>query len=110
MWYGWCKQDKGKKHKPFPQYVKEHYPWLRLVFVPAACTDMIQPADKGMISWIKARMRHYYSEHYMKFVLEALRAGKTASQIKLDVTAPSMKQLLAETFAQALSELPLPTR
>ena len=39
MWYGWCKQDKAKKYEAFPGYVKKHYPWLRLVFVPAACTS-----------------------------------------------------------------------
>ena len=42
MWYGWCKQDKAKKYEAFPGYVKKHYPWLRLVFVPAACTDLVQ--------------------------------------------------------------------
>ena len=106
MWYGWCKQDKDKKYTRFPEYVKTHYPWLKLLFVPAACTDMVQPADRGMISWLKARMRHYYSEHFMKFVLAGLREGKTAEQIKIDVTAPNMKTLLAVTFAKALSELP----
>ena len=24
-------------------YVREHYPWLKLLFVPAACTDLCQP-------------------------------------------------------------------
>ena len=36
----------------------------------------------------------------------AARLGKTAEQIKIDVTAPAMKTLLAVTFATALSELP----
>ena len=106
MWYGWCKQDKAKKYEAFPGYVKKHYPWLRLVFVPAACTDLVQPADRGMISWLKARMRHYYSEHFMKFALEKLRAGAIAEAIKIDVTAGPMKTLLATSFARALSELP----
>ena len=51
-------------------------------------------------------MRHYYSEHFMTCVLAELRKGKSATQIKIDVTAPSMKTLLAVTFAKALSELP----
>ena len=54
-----------------------------------------------MISWLKARMRHYYSEHFMKFVLEKLRAGATAEAIKIDVTAGPMKTLLATSFARA---------
>jgi hypothetical protein len=105
MWYGWCKQDKDKQFARFPEYVKTH--WLKVLFVPAACTDMVQPADRGMISWIKARMRHYYSEHFMKHVLGELRQGKSAEQIKIDVTAPAMKTLLAVSFAKALSELPV---
>ena len=27
----------------FRDYVREHYPWLKLLFVPAACTDLCQP-------------------------------------------------------------------
>ena len=42
----------------------------------------------------------------MNFVLAGLREDKTAEQIKIDVTAPTMKTLIAVTFAQALSELP----
>ena len=105
-WYGWCKQDQQRKHQKFPDYVKQHYPWLKLLFVPNACTDLIQPADRGMISWLKARMRHFYSEHMMSFVLRELKAGKQPDQIKIDVSAPTMKRLLASSFAKALSELP----
>ena len=39
MRYGWCKQDATKKFDRFPEYAKNHYPWLKLLFVPAACTD-----------------------------------------------------------------------
>ena len=42
---------------------------------PALCPEntAAAPALVGMISWLKARMRHYYSQHFMKFVLEKLR-------------------------------------
>ena len=46
-WYGWKDQDKGKTLQKFPDYVRERYPWLKLLFVPAACTDLVQPADRG---------------------------------------------------------------
>jgi hypothetical protein len=54
-------QDKQKKLITFRHYVQNHYPWLRLLFVPAACTDLAQPADRGFISWLKAHMRKYYT-------------------------------------------------
>ena len=60
-WYGWKDQDKQKKLITFRHYVQKHYPWLRLLFVPAACTDLAQPADRGFISWLKAHMRKYYT-------------------------------------------------
>ena len=41
-WYGWKDQDK-KASENFRDYVREHYPWLKLLFVPAACTDLCQP-------------------------------------------------------------------
>jgi hypothetical protein len=52
-WYGWKDQDKKKTLITFRHYVRNHYPWLRLLFVPAACTDLAQPADRGLVSWLK---------------------------------------------------------
>ena len=105
-WYGWKDQDAKKTLISFRHYVRNHYPWLRLIFVPAACTDLAQPADRGFISWLKAVMRAYYTDIISKEVLRQMAAGANVSTIRIDTSAPYMKQMLANSFAKALSELP----
>ena len=105
-WYGWKDQDKKKTLITFRHYVRNHYPWLRLLFVPAACTDLVQPADRGYISWLKACMRAFYTDVISKAVLEQLKAGTELSKIQINTSAPYLKGMLAKSFAKALSELP----
>ena len=105
-WYGWKDQDKNKQLQHFRDYVRERYPWLKLLFVPAACTDLAQPADRGQIAWLKGHMRNTYTQHFTSIVLQQLKAGKKGSEIKIDFGAVPMKKLLAKSFAFALSEMP----
>ena len=105
-WYGWKDQDKKKTLISFRHYVRNHYPWLRLLFVPAACTDLVQPADRGLVSWLKAFMRKCYTDIISASVMEQLQAGILVGDIKVDTSAPFLKRMLAESFAKALSELP----
>jgi hypothetical protein len=95
-----------EKFQNFRDYVRERYPWLKLLFVPAACTDLAQPADRGQIAWIKGHMRNTYTESFSTIVLRLLQEGKKASDIKIDFGAVTMKKLLAKSFAYALSEMP----
>ena len=105
-WYGWKDQDKKKTLQNFRDYVRENYAWLKLLFVPAACTDLVQPADRGMISWLKAFMRAIFGDTISADVLKQLNAGKAPADVTLDVSAPHLKRMLALAFAKALSELP----
>ena len=105
-WYGWKDQDKAKTLQNFREYLRERYPWLKLLFVPAACTDLVQPADRGQIAWIKAFMRKVYTTHFATEVLAQLAAGKNSNEIQLDFGAVAMKKMLATSFAQALAEMP----
>jgi hypothetical protein len=89
--------------------VREHYPWLKLLFVPAACTDLVQPADRGMISWLKANMRATFTDTISADVLRQLQAGTNPVDVTLDVSAPHLKHMLAIALAKALSELPKET-
>ena len=101
MWYGWCKQDKNKKYTKFQDYVYKHYPWLKLVYVPGACTDLVQPVDRGMVAYMKAKMRQHYTNKISADVVRELRAGRAPTDFKLDLGAPAMKKLLAESLAHA---------
>ena len=86
--------------------MRDHYPWLRLLFVPAACTDLAQPADRGFISWLKAHMRKYYTTIISSEVMRQLDAGANVATIKIDTSAVYLKRMLANSFAEALSQLP----
>jgi hypothetical protein len=108
-WYGWKDQDKMKTLQNFRDYVSQRYPWLRLLFVPAACTDLAQPADRGMVSWLKANMRQMFNDVISADVMKQLEAGTVPEAVTLDVSAPHLEQLLALAFAKALSELPRET-
>ena len=46
-------QDKKKTLQNFRDYVREHYPWLKLLFVPAACTRLrpLPATDESRVSF-----------------------------------------------------------
>ncbi|KAL3929673.1 MAG: hypothetical protein SGPRY_001858 [Prymnesium sp.] len=50
-----------REYEDFRVYTKRHYPWIRLLYITAACTDLSQPEDRGMVAWLKGSMRKYYS-------------------------------------------------
>jgi hypothetical protein len=62
-----------------------------------------------MISWLKANMRAYFTDVISADVLKQLQAGTKPADVKLDVSAPHLKHMLAIAFAKALSELPMET-
>ena len=52
-WWGWLDSS-------FRSWLKEKYPWIRLVFVPANCTPIAQPMDAGIIAKLKGKLRKLY--------------------------------------------------
>ena len=73
-WWGWL--DQG-----FRQYVAERYPWIRLLFVPAACTPVGQPMDAGIIASMKALLRKLYGQYMVTLVQHQIRAGVHANMV-----------------------------
>ena len=65
---------------------------------------MVQPADRGMISWLKAFMRKIFTDTISADVLAQLQAGTDPTAVTLDVSAPHLKHMLASAFAKALSD------
>ena len=58
--------------------VKQKYPWTRLIFVPAGCTPVAQPMDRGVIAKLKAIVRRMYNSWVTNLVTAQLGAGKVA--------------------------------
>jgi len=52
-WWGWLDAS-------FRDFVKQSYPWIRLLFVPAGCTPVAQPMDAGIIAKVKGILRAFY--------------------------------------------------
>ena len=53
VWWGWL-------HDGFRSWLRQSYPWLLFLYVPAACTPIGQPMDMGIIAKIKAFLRAAY--------------------------------------------------
>jgi hypothetical protein len=62
-----------------------------------------------MISWLKANMRAFFNDTISADILKQLQSGTQPVDVKLDVSAPHLKHMLAVAFAKALSELPAET-
>ena len=67
-WYGWLNES-------FRQWVARKYPWIRLIFVPASCTPVAQPMDRGVIAKIKGVLRRLYGSWVVALVHCSSRSG-----------------------------------
>lgn len=74
-------------------YIGERYPWLKLVFVPANCTDFLQPADVSLNAPFKSRM----CELSNSWLAQQLEEGK-----KPDLRVGTLRPLVAQWISTAL--------
>ena len=54
-WWGWLDES-------FRWFIKDNYPWILFLYVPAACTSIGQPMDAGIIAKVKGKMRSLFSK------------------------------------------------
>ena len=47
----WCHHRSAE----FRNWVKDNYPWIKLVYIPGGCTGKVQPADVGLNRPMKVR-------------------------------------------------------
>lgn len=66
---------------------------LELVFVPAKCTDKLQPMDQIVNSKLKTLMKNQYSDWYASCVLKFMKTGKKAEDFKVDSRLCCLKPL-----------------
>ena len=67
-WWGWLDAD-------FKSWVHATYPWIRLIFVPAACTPVAQPMDAGVIAKVKGLLRKQYGTWACNLTQEQVCSG-----------------------------------
>jgi hypothetical protein len=97
-WYGWI--DEG-----FRAWVRENYDWIRLVYVPAACTPKAQPMDAGIIAKIKAIMRKFYGTWVCELTQDQINNGIEPSLIKVPNDVPTCKLNLFEWLSKTVEQL-----
>lgn len=88
MWWGWIDPK-------FKKFVLDEHPWIKLVYVPAACTPVGQPMDAGIIAMIKGLLRKYYGSWVVSLTRHQLEEeGKSPSEIKIPNDVQTCKQNL----------------
>ena len=76
-------------------YIGTHMPWLKLLYVPANCTDFLQIADVSLNKPFKVHLQKAAQE----WLAEQLEAGKVDTRIR------RMRPLIAQWVAQSVSYL-----
>ena len=84
VWWGWL--DAG-----FRAWLKEKYPWIRLVYVPGNCTSVAQPLDAGIIAMMKALLRKLYGKWVISLVQQQLDSGVSPAAVKVPMGVPECK-------------------
>jgi hypothetical protein len=94
-WWGW--------HHIAP-WIKQKYPWIRLIFVPGRCTPVAQPMDAGVIAKLKGIVRRMYNSWVISLVIAQLKF-KAAEQVTVPSDVPTCKTNLFKWLSAAVDEL-----
>ena len=97
-WWGWLDAD-------FKSWLAATYPWIRLLFVPAACTPVAQPMDAGIIAKIKGILRRLYGAWVVMITQEQIKAGVKPEEIKVPMDVPTCKKNLFTWLSESTNVL-----
>ena len=74
---------------------------ILLVFVPANCTDRLQPLDLSVNKPFKNELRQHFVEWYSSSVAKELKSGKSVNDINIGFQMSVVKPLSANWFISA---------
>ena len=80
----------------FRTWLKETHPHYHLVYVPAGCTGIAQPADVILQRPLKAGIVHAYSYWMATEIHHLIKAGAAPSELKVETGMAKLKPLLVE--------------
>jgi len=89
VWYGWI--DHG-----FRAWLKKEYAWIKLLYVPPACTPIGQPMDAGIIAKMKAQLRASFGKWALDSTWNQLARGVLPEDVRLDLGFKTMKPNMAK--------------
>lgn len=75
----------------FRTYVWDEFPNIFLLFVPANCTGIFQPADVGLQRVIKHQLRQAALRYLVAEHQKQLKAGTTPDQVKFSTSLPVLR-------------------
>lgn len=75
----------------FRTWLDVNYEWIRYRFVPAGTTGVAQPCDVGIQRPLKLAIKELQHEDIVAETLTQLTAGRTADEIRLDVTKGTLR-------------------
>jgi len=95
-WWGWL---------DIVAWIKAKYRWIRLLFVPARCTPVAQPMDRGIIAKIKGKLRTHYNKWVVHLTLTHLGNGGEPEGLKIPSDWPTLRYCLFTWLSHVVDEL-----
>jgi hypothetical protein len=76
--------------------------WIKLLYIPAACTHLFQTVDRGLAALVKSSMRREFQVWVTQQVITSLRSGTEPTNLTVDFKVDNVKPLLTKCFGNAL--------
>ena len=75
---------------------------IDVVFVPACCTDFLQPLDLAINKQFKSELKGQFNKWYSAEVQSALEKGVELNEVKVDLRCSTLKPIHAKWLVNAL--------
>lgn len=100
-----CIFDVYKAHqdKELLSYMEEKE--IKVVFVPAACTDRLQPLNVQISGKFKSLLKSQFQNFYAQEVKAALASGVDVESVNIDLHLSKIKPIHAKWFVYAIEQL-----
>lgn len=89
--------------KELLSYVEEK--GIKVVFVPAACTDRLQPLDVQINGKFKSLLKSQFQNFYAQEVKAALASGVDVESVNIDLRLSKIKPVHAKWLVYAIEQL-----
>lgn len=78
---------------------------IHVVFVPASCTDQLQPLDLAINGPFKKHMKAQFENYYSNKVADQMKKGVKVEDIKVDLRLSVVKPLHAKWVTKSVDEI-----
>ncbi|KAG8726118.1 hypothetical protein FRC12_023690 [Ceratobasidium sp. 428] len=85
----------------FRDWMKEHYPWILLMYVPGGCTGLFQACDVGIQRVLKIAIRNAAHADVVTETVNALRSGIKPEHVINDQSLPTLRRRSLSWIVQA---------